>query len=108
MTLVDAIASSAFLGGWMHTPSNLLTRFPYLTNDVSLLLSTDNVLNISIDIHQAAKSTGCNDCQHLSEFVKQPKKLQQNHLVNYMRQMQIPAWKLQFHNQIELQLNLEQ
>ena len=76
MTSIDAIASSAYLGGWMHTLSNLPTRFPYLTNDVSLLLSTD-VSKISADIHQAVKSTGCDDCQHLSEFVKQPKKLQQ-------------------------------
>ena len=77
MTSVDAIASSAFLGGWMHTLSNLPTRFPYLTSNVSLLLSTDNISKISFDIHQAVKSTGCDYCQHLSEFVKQPKKLQQ-------------------------------
>ena len=32
----------------------------------------------SADIHQAFKFTGCDDCQHLSEFVKQSKKLQQN------------------------------
>ena len=61
----------------MQTLSNLPTRFPYLTNNVSLLLPTDNVSRISTDIHQAVKSTGCDDCQHLSEFVKQPKKLQQ-------------------------------
>ena len=78
MTSVDAIASSAFLGGWMHTLSNLPTTFPHLTNDVSLLLSTDNVSKILADIHQAVESTGCDDSQHLSEFVKQPKKLQQN------------------------------
>ena len=59
----------------MYTLSNLPTRFPYYTNDVSLFLSTDNVSKISADIHQAVKSTGCDDCQHLSEFVKQPKKL---------------------------------
>ena len=34
MTSVDAIASSVFLGGRMHTLSNLPTRLPYLTNDV--------------------------------------------------------------------------
>ena len=50
LTSVDDIASSAFLGGWMHTLSNLPTRFPHLTNDVSLLLSTDNVSKISADI----------------------------------------------------------
>ena len=48
-----------------------------MTNDVSLLLPTDNILKISADIHQAVKFTGCDDCQHISEFVKQPKKLQQ-------------------------------
>ena len=58
----------------MHTLSNLPTRFPYLTNDISL---SDNVLKISVDIHQAIKSTGCDICQHLSAIVKQPKKLQQ-------------------------------
>ena len=84
---MDAIASSAFLGGWMHTLSNLPTSFPYLTNNVSLLLSTDNILKISADIHHAVKSTGCNDCQYLIKFVKQPTKLKQNYLVNYMRQM---------------------
>ena len=108
MTSVDAIASSASLGGWMHTLSNLPTRFPHLTNNVLLLLSTNNISKILANIHQAVKSTGCDDCQHLSEFVKQPKKLQQNYLVKYTRQMQIPAWELQFHNQIELQLNLDQ
>ena len=77
MTSVNAIASSAFLGGWMHTLSNLPTRFSYLTNDVSLLLLTDNNAKISAGIHQAVKSTGCDNCQHLSEFVKQLKKLQQ-------------------------------
>ena len=77
MTSVDAIASSASLGGWMHTLSNLPTRFPHLTNDVLLLLSTNNISKILANIHQAVKSTGCDDCQHLSEFVKQPKKLQQ-------------------------------
>ena len=51
MTSVDAIASSAFLGGWMHTLSNLPTRFPHLTIDVSLLLATDNVSKILADIH---------------------------------------------------------
>ena len=35
------------------------------------------IIKILADIHQAVKSTGCDDCQHLSEFVKQPKKLQQ-------------------------------
>ena len=77
MTSVDAITSSAFLRGWMHTLSKLPTRFPYLTNDVSLLLSTDNNSKISTDIHQAVKSTNCEVYQHLSEVVKQPKKLQQ-------------------------------
>ena len=77
MTLVNAIALPAFLGGWMHTLSNLPTRFPYLTNKVSLLLSIDNNSKISANIHQAVKSTCCDDCQHLSEFVKQFKKLHQ-------------------------------
>ena len=76
MTSVDAIAASLFLGGWMPTLSNLPARFPYLTNDVSFLFSTDNISKISADIHQHVKSTGCDDCQYLSEFVKQPKKLQ--------------------------------
>ena len=78
MASINAIASSAFLEGRMHTLSNLPTRFPYLANDVSFLLSTNNNSEISTDIHQVVKSTGCDDYHHLSEFVKQPKKFTTN------------------------------
>ena len=95
----------------MHTLSNLPTRFPHLTNDVSLLLSTNNVSKISADIHQdlgryssSCKCNGCDDCQHLSEFVK---KLQQNLSSQLHEAMQIPACKLRFYNQIGLQLNVD-
>ena len=88
MTSINAIASSVFLGEWMYTLLNLPTRFSYLTNDVSLLLSTDNNSKVSADIHQVVKSTGCDDCQHLSEFVT-TKLSSQLHEANA-----IPAWKL--------------
>ena len=39
---------------------------------------------------------------HRQKDRQKDRQTDKNYLVNYMTQMQIPAWKLRFHNQIEV------